>query len=153
MTPPGCDNAGIMADPIPVTPFLDLNPDDVSYSFVRASGPGGQNVNKVATACELRFNLAGSGLPPDIKARLVPLAGSKLTKDGVIVIQADRFRSQDMNREDALARLVEMVAKAAVRPKRRIATKPTRASKERRLEGKQKRAGVKKMRQGKPGMD
>ncbi|MBL8569246.1 MAG: aminoacyl-tRNA hydrolase [Phreatobacter sp.] len=138
---------------IAVTPFLDLNPDDIAYNFVRSSGPGGQNVNKVATACELRFDLAGSALPPDVKARLVPLAGSRLTKDGVIVIQADRFRSQDMNREDALARLVEMVAKAAVRPKRRIATRPTRASKERRLEGKQKRSGVKKMRQGKPGMD
>jgi ribosome-associated protein len=142
-----------MADPIPVTPFLDLNPDDLTFAFVRASGPGGQNVNKVSTACELRFNLAASSLPSDIKARLVTLAGSRLTKDGVIVIQADRFRSQDMNREDALARLVEMVAKAAVRPKRRIATKPTRASKERRLEGKQKRSGVKKMRQGKPGVD
>lgn len=142
-----------MAEPIPVTPFLDLNPDDIAYAFVRSSGPGGQNVNKVATACELRFNLAGSALPPDVKARLVPLAGSRLTRDGVIVIQADRFRSQDMNREDALARLVEMVAKAAVRPKRRIATKPTRASRERRLEGKQKRSGVKKMRQGRPGDD
>jgi ribosome-associated protein len=142
-----------MAEPIPVTPFLDLNPDDITYSFVRSSGPGGQNVNKVATACELRFNLAGAAMPADIKARLVPLAGSRLTKDGVIVIQADRFRSQDMNREDALTRLVEMVAKAAVRPKRRIATRPTRASKERRLEGKQKRSGVKRMRQGKPGID
>jgi ribosome-associated protein len=142
-----------MADPIEVTSFLSLNPDDLSFTFVRASGPGGQNVNKVATACELRFNLAGAALPPDVKARLVPLVGSKLTKDGVVVIQADRFRSQEMNREDAVQRLVELVRKAAVRPKRRIATKPTRASKERRLEGKSKRSGVKKMRQGKPGDD
>ncbi|WP_439572696.1 alternative ribosome rescue aminoacyl-tRNA hydrolase ArfB [Phreatobacter sp.] len=142
-----------MADPIPVTPFLDLNPDDVTYSFVRASGPGGQNVNKVSTACELRFDLAAAALPPDIKARLVPLAGSRLTKDGVLIIQADRFRSQEMNREDALARLVALVARAAVRPKRRIATKPSRASKERRLEGKAKRSGVKKGRQSRPSID
>jgi ribosome-associated protein len=142
-----------MAEPIPVTPRLALDPDDISYSFVRASGPGGQNVNKVATACELRFNLAASALPPDIKARLVPLAGSRLTRDGVIVIQADRFRSQEMNREDAMARLVAMVARAAVRPQRRIATRPTLASKERRLEGKARRSGIKKGRQGKPSLD
>jgi ribosome-associated protein len=142
-----------MAEPIPVTPRLALDPDDISCSFVRASGPGGQNVNKVATACELRFNLAASALPPDVKARLVPLAGSRLTRDGVIVIQADRFRSQEMNREDAMARLVAMVARAAVRPKRRIATRPTLASKERRLEGKARRSGIKKGRQGKPSLD
>lgn len=142
-----------MAEPIPVTPRLALDPDDISYSFVRASGPGGQNVNKVATACELRFNLAASALPPDVKARLVPLAGSRLTRDGVIVIQADRFRSQEMNREDAMARLVAMVARAAVRPKRRIATRPTLASKERRLEGKARRSGIKKGRQGRPSLD
>jgi ribosome-associated protein len=142
-----------MVDMIEVTPAISLNPDDIVVTFVRASGPGGQNVNKVSTACELRYNLAGSALPGDVKARLVPLVGSRLTKDGVIVIQADRFRSQDMNREDALARLVEFVRRAAVRPKRRIATKPTRASKERRLVGKSLRSGVKKMRQGKPGLD
>lgn len=136
-----------------IAPGVEIGEDELEESFIRASGPGGQNVNKVATACELRFNLAAAALPPDIKARLVPLAGSRLTKDGIIVIQADRFRSQEMNREDALARLVEMVGRAAVRPKRRIATRPTRASKERRLEGKAKRSGVKKGRQGKPSLD
>jgi len=142
-----------MVDMIAVTSSLSLHPDDITLTFVRASGPGGQNVNKVSTACELRFNLAGADLPPDVKARLVPLVGSRLTKDGVVVIQADRHRSQELNREDALARLVELVRRAAVRPKRRIATRPTRASKERRLEGKSLRSGVKKMRNTKPGMD
>jgi ribosome-associated protein len=142
-----------MADRIEVTPALSLDPDDLSFTYVRASGPGGQNVNKVATACEMRFNLAGSALPPDVKARLVPLLGYRLTKDGVVVIQADRFRSQEMNRDDAVERLVEFVRRAAVRPKKRIATRPTRASKERRLEGKSRRSGVKKMRGSTSGYD
>jgi ribosome-associated protein len=138
---------------IPITPSLAIDPDDLVFTYVRASGPGGQNVNKVATACEMRFDLAASTLPPDVKARLVPLVGSKLTKDGVVVIQADRFRSQEMNREDAIERLVELLRRAAIRPKKRIATRPTRASKERRLDGKSKRSGVKKLRGAKPGFD
>lgn len=138
---------------IVVTPRVALDPADIDYAFVRASGPGGQNVNKVSTACELRYHMARSTLPDDVKARLAVIAGSRLTKDGVIVIQADRFRSQEMNREDALARLVDMARRAAVRPKRRIATRPTRASKERRLSAKANRSGVKKARGARPSDD
>lgn len=137
-----------------ITPFIVLDDSELVVSFVRASGPGGQNVNKVATAAELRFDARGSrNLPADVAVRLMRLAGQKLTKDGVIVIQADRFRSQEMNREDAVARLFDMIRKAATPPKKRIATKPTRASKEKRLEGKSKRAGIKKARAAKPNWD
>lgn len=139
---------------IRLAPHAAIDEADITVSFVRASGPGGQNVNKVSTACELRYAMAGATtIADDVKDRLAVLAGSKLTKDGVIVIQADRFRSQEMNRDDAMARLVEMVRRAAVRPKRRLATKPTRASKERRLEGKSKRSTVKRARQSRPGED
>jgi ribosome-associated protein len=136
---------------IPVTPFLTLDPSELSFSFVRASGPGGQNVNKVATAVELRFDARRSrSLPDEVSIRLQALAGQKLTKDGVIVIQADRFRSQDQNRADAIDRLVALIQKAAVRPRKRIATKPTKGSQERRLGTKSRRGDVKKMRSAKP---
>jgi ribosome-associated protein len=139
---------------IPVTPTLALDPDELVVSFVRASGPGGQNVNKVATAVELRFDARRSrSLPADVAVRLMQLAGSKLTQDGVIIIKADRFRSQEQNREDAVARLVEMVRQASVRPKKRVATKPTRSSQEKRLEGKRERSGVKTLRRQKPPQD
>ena len=128
--------------------------DELSESFVRASGPGGQNVNKVATAVELRFDVRGSpSLAPPVRRRLERLAGSRLTKDGIIVIRADRFRTQDMNRTDARKRLAELILEAATPPKPRIATKPTRASKERRLKGKDERSKVKQGRSKRISLD
>lgn len=135
---------------IPVTPRIALAEDELVEHFVRASGPGGQNVNKVATAVELRFDARRSpSLPEDVRARLQKLAGSRLTKEGVIVIFADRFRTQERNRADARERLVALIRRAADRPRPRKATRPTLASKERRLKAKTARSGVKRMR-GRP---
>ena len=131
-----------------ITPAVELDDKDVEERFVRSSGPGGQNVNKVSTAVELRFNLAANhSIPPLAKARLVKLAGRRLTGDGILILQADRFRTQEMNRSDARKRLVELIAQALIAPKPRIKTKPTRGSKERRLKSKIVRSGVKKLRQ------
>ena len=137
--------------PIAVTPEIALEDDEVQIRAVRASGPGGQHVNKVSTAIELRFDVRGSpSLTPYVQARLEKLAGSRLTLDGVLVLVAQARRSQEMNRQEALERLLELVRKAAEPPPPpRKKTRPTYASKLRRLEGKTKRGNVKAMR-GRP---
>jgi ribosome-associated protein len=135
---------------IPVTDQIALEDDEIIEKFVRASGPGGQHVNKTSTAVELRFDVRNSpSLPDDVKLRLERLAGSRLTADGVVVLFVQSARSQEMNRQAARERLVELVRRALHRPKPRKATKPTYASRLRRLESKSRRAGVKSMR-GRP---
>ena len=134
-----------------IPPNIAIADWELQESFIRASGPGGQNVNKVSTAVELRFHMRTSpSLGPAVKTRLAAIAGRLLTKDGEIVIRADRFRTQDRNREDARDRLSAMIAEAAIPPKPRVKTRPTKASKERRLEGKATRSTVKKLRQKAP---
>ena len=132
---------------ISITRTLAIDDKELREEFIRASGPGGQNVNKVATAVQLRFNARHSpSLPDDVRARLLRHAGRRVNADGEIIIQAARFRTQEQNRIDARARLIALIRQAAVPPKSRRKTKPSRAAKVRRLEGKKHRGAVKQMR-------
>jgi ribosome-associated protein len=130
-----------------ITPDIFLDERELTFEFIRASGPGGQNVNKVATAVQLRFDAARSAcLPEAVRARLMKLAGKRVTSDGVLVIEAKKHRSQEQNRFDALERFRELLRKASEKPKTRRKTKPTKTSKEERLKGKKKRGEIKKLR-------
>ncbi len=130
-----------------ITRNISIDDREIQQEFVRSSGPGGQNVNKVATAVKLRFDVVNSqSLPDDVRKRLIRLAGRRITEDGVLIIDARRFRTQERNRQDSIGRLVELIRKAAEKPKPRRRTKPTLASKRRRLETKRRRSDIKRKR-------
>jgi ribosome-associated protein len=137
-----------------ITDTISIDERELEERFIRASGPGGQNVNKVSTAVELRFDVRRSpSLPEGVRDRLERLAGRRLTDEGVLVIRAERHRTQERNREDARDRLAELVREALYVPKKRVKTKPSRAAKARRVDSKVKRGGVKKLRQSRPSFD
>ncbi len=132
---------------IKINRHITLDENELNYDFVRASGPGGQHVNKASTAVQLRFDAANSpSLPAEVCDRLINLAGNRVTQDGVLIIEAHEHRSQTRNRREALKRLVKLIRRAAKKPKKRRQTKPTRASKERRLQNKRHRSRIKKFR-------
>ena len=139
---------------IRITDSISIDESELDESFVRSSGPGGQNVNKLSTAVQLRFDVRRSpSLPNDVALRLMRLAGRRVTKDGVLVLMAQNHRTQERNRAEALDRLVALIQEAAVRPTPRRATKPTKASKQRRIEGKKLRSGIKNLRRTQPDSD
>jgi ribosome-associated protein len=131
---------------IEITPSLQIDERELQIDFIRASGPGGQNVNKVATAVQLRFDVRASSLPEEIQVRLIQLSGNRITSEGVLLIEAKRFRTQEQNREDALQRFVELVRKALIPPKPRKPTKPSVAAKAKRLKAKKLRGDTKRQR-------
>ena len=131
---------------LPISARVSIPLSEAELTPIRASGPGGQNVNKVSTAIHLRFNISTSSLPTFYKERLLALRDNRITKEGVVVIKAQQARSQDRNRDEALSRLVELVKSVARIPKRRVPTKPTRASREKRIEGKKRRGRDKALR-------
>src|SRR5689334_9757974 len=136
---------------IRITDSISIDDSELEESFVRSSGPGGQNVNKLSTAVQLRFDVRRSpSLPNDVAVRLMRIAGKRMTKDGVLVLIAQNHRTQERNRAEALERLVAMVQEAAVRPIPRRPTKPTRAARQERIESKKRRSGIKRLRQSKP---
>ena len=139
---------------IRINEHIAIDEREIEESFIRASGPGGQNVNKLATAVQLRFDVRRSpSLPNDVSVRLQRLAGSRLTNNGVLIITAQRFRTQERNRADALERLVALIREAAVVPKKRRPTKPSKAAKRKRLDAKKRRSSIKSLRHGKPSLD
>lgn len=132
---------------IRITPRVSIDESEITLGFVRSSGPGGQNVNKVSTAVELRFDAAGSpSLPDDVRKRLLRIAGKKITKEGILIIEARRFRTQEKNRADAIERLAGLIKKAAVEPVKRRKTRPTVQSKEERIKRKKRRSMIKESR-------
>jgi len=139
---------------ISITDHITLDPEELEFSFVRASGPGGQNVNKVSSAVQLRFNAAESpSLPPDVRSRVISLAGRRANRQGIIVIEAKRFRHQTRNREDALNRLVALIVKATLVGRPRRPGKPPKSSRTKRLNEKKRRGSVKQLRKGPGTMD
>ncbi|MCP4136679.1 MAG: aminoacyl-tRNA hydrolase [bacterium] len=138
---------------IEITPDISIDESEIEEDFVRSSGPGGQNVNKVSTAVQLRFNVDNSSLPHDIKERLKKLAGKRLSKENVVIIDARRFRTRERNRQDALDRLIALIQKALIVPRTRRKTRPSAATKQKRLDEKHKKSDLKKDRRFKPDSD